>query len=187
MMPKDKIAIGSGGKINQFTIAAVVAALFILLGAAKTFMRPAPAPETAAVTSDIVSTHPQYQSTTQKMKEKIDVERKRRALEAIEEHENAIALNLDEDESADRLMAVGNLHQYQLSDYYSAIQSYRMLVDTAPNHSQTPQAYVEIATCYERMGEEDQAMYVYREIVERLDPTLQHTQFAKLKLAGEYD
>ncbi len=185
-MHKNKIAIGIDGKINQFTIGAIIAALFLVLGVAKIILQPAPTPEAAAgITSDIVSPQPQYVSTTQKMKEKVDAEKRRRALEAIEEHEDAIALNLDEDETADRLMAVGNLHQYQLSDYHSAIQSYRMLVDTAPNHSQTPQAYVEIATCYERLGEEDQAMYVYREIVERLDASLQHTQFAKLKIEGK--
>ena len=185
-MLKNKIASGVDGKINQFTIGATVAALLLILGVAKIILQPAPTPEAAAeITSDIVSPYPQYVSTTEQMKKKVDVERKRRALEAIEEHEDAIALNLDEDETADRLMAVGNLQHYQLSDYHSAIQSYRMLVDTAPDHSQTAQAYVEIATCYERLGEEDQAMYVYREMVEMLDPSLQHTHFAKLKLEGK--
>jgi hypothetical protein len=59
------------------------------------------------------------------------------------------------------------------------------LVDIAPNHSQTPQAYIEIATCYERLGEEAQAMYVYREMTEKLDSSLQHVQFAKLKLESQ--
>ncbi|UCD57339.1 MAG: hypothetical protein JSV16_16285, partial [Candidatus Hydrogenedentota bacterium] len=84
-----------------------------------------------------------------------------------------------------RLMAVGNLYQYQLGEYYSAIQSYRTLIDSHPNHPKTPQAYIEIAACYERLGEETQAGYVYREMTQSLDPSLTHVKYAKLKLEGK--
>jgi TolA-binding protein len=51
-----------------------------------------------------------------------------------------------------------------------------------PDHSKVPQAYVEIATCYEKLGEEMQARYVYQEMVDNLDPSLQHAIFAKQKV-----
>jgi hypothetical protein len=37
------------------------------------------------------------------------------------------------------------------------------------------------------MGEPAQAMYIYREMVDKLDPSLQHTQYAKQKLEGKIE
>lgn len=174
-----------GGRANRLKIGAIIAFALISLGIVKIFMKPAPPPPQAAeITGETVVTTSRYASTILQAKERVNTEKKRRALAAIAEHEKIINRNFGDPETSDHLMGVGNLYQYQLGDYYSAIQSYRTLVDSAPNHSQTPQAFVEIATCYERLGEEAQAMYVYQEMVEKLNPSLQHVQFAKLKLEG---
>lgn len=178
--------------MKQLIIGLSIAGVLILLGVLKIFMQPDQPPETAtaALTSgggvgsggDVNTLL--SGSTAQRVKQKVGLEKQRKAHEAITEHEEAIVLSYDDSETADRLMAVGNLQQYQLSDYYSAIQNYRMIVDTRMDHPQAAaQAYVEIATCYEKMGEELQAMYIYQEMVETLDPTLQHVKYAKLKLA----
>ena len=174
------------GKINQFTVGAALAAALLLLGVLQIFMRADTPPEaTASAVESVIAFPAQNESIIMKARKNLESEKKRRALEAIANHERSINANFNGEQTPDRLMAVGNLHQYQIGDYYSAIENYRMMVDIAPNHSQTPQAYIEIATCYERLGEEAQAMYVYREMTEKLDPSLQHVQFAKLKLESQ--
>jgi tetratricopeptide (TPR) repeat protein len=178
---------GGDGKINQFTVGAALAAALLLLGVLQIFMRAdTPSEATASAAVDHAIAFPaQNESIIMKARKNVESEKKKRALEAIANHERSINADFNDEQTPDRLMAVGNLHQYQIGDYYSAIENYRMMVDIAPNHNQTPQAYIEIATCYERLGEEVQAMYVYREMTEKLDPSLQHAQFAKLKLESQ--
>ena len=183
-MRRDGIMKAGAGKTNQLAIGAALAAVLILLGVLKALMQPEQPPKTVPVVVERKIVTPWGdESAIVKAKKKVEEEKKRKALEAIAEHERAINGDFNDENTPDRLIAVGNLNQYQLGDYYSAIESYRAMIDIAPDHSRTPQAYVEIATCYERLGEEAQAMYVYREMVETLDPSLQHVQFAKLKLA----
>jgi hypothetical protein len=186
LMLKDKITLGGGGKINFQTVGAIAAAVLILLGVVKIFTRPEPPPEVVTpVINNVGVTDLGHESTALKVKDKIKTEGQRRAREAIAEHEKALADDFGGEETANRLMAIGNLQQYQLSDYYSAIQNYRMLVDDDPNHSVAAQAFIEIATCYQKLGDEVQARYVYQEMVETLDPSLQHVKFAKLQLGEE--
>lgn len=180
-MLRDKITIE--GKVNYQTVGAIAAAILILLGVVKIFTAPEPPPKAVTARAYTVGdTGAVHQSTTEQVKEKISAEGQRRALESIAEHERAIAGDFGGEETPDRLMAVANLQQYQIGDYYSAIQNYRTLVDMNPDHSQTPQAYVEIATCYEKLGDEMQVSYIYQEMVNELDPSLQHAIFAKQKL-----
>ncbi len=182
-MLNKKIAFGGDGAINYQTIGAIAAAVLILLGVAKMFRAPEPPPEAAVARAYTVGdTGAIHQSTTQQVKDKISSEGQRRARKSIAEHEKAIAADFGGEQTPDRLIAVANLQQYQLSDYHRAIQNYRTVVDMNPDHSKVPQAYVEIATCYERLGEEMQARYVYQEMVDKLDPTLQHAIFAKQKV-----
>ena len=185
-MLKDKIKLGGGGIINYQTVGAIAAAVLILLGVVRIFTRPEPPPKvvTASV-NNVGVTDYGHESTALKVKEKIKTEGQRRALEAIAEHEKALAGDFGGEETPDRLMAVGNLHQYQMNDYYSAIQNYRMLVDEDLNHSKAPQAFIEIATCYEKLGDEVQARYTYQEMVDTLDPSLQHVRFARIQLGEE--
>jgi tetratricopeptide (TPR) repeat protein len=174
-----------GGKINfNFqTIGAIAAAVLILLGVVKMFTEEEAPPEVVAIkTYNVGDTGVKHLSTTQQVKDRISAEGQRRAGEAIAEHEKAIAADFNGEDTPDRLIAVANLQQYQLSDYYSAIQNYRTVVDMSPDHSKVPQAYIEIATCYEKLGDEMQARYVYQEMVDNLDPSLQHAIFAKQKI-----
>ena len=178
-----KITFGGKGAINSQTIGAIAAAILILLGVAKIFTAPEPTPKAVTARAYTVGdTGEVHQSTTEKVKEKISAEGQRRAIESIAKHEKVIAADFSGEETPDRLMAVANLQQYQLGDYHNAIQNYRTLVDMNPDHFQTPQAYVEIATCYEKLGDEMQARYVYQEMVDNLEPSLQHAIFAKQKV-----
>jgi tetratricopeptide (TPR) repeat protein len=182
-MLKDKITQSIMGRLDYKVVGLIVAAIFLVLGVSKIFTRTEPPPKAATSSvNNIGVTRSDQETTTLKVQEKIKTEGQRRAREAIEQHEKALAMDFGGEETPDRLMAVGNLYQYQLSDYYSAIQNYRTLIDADPNHSKAPQAYVEIATCYKRLGDEIQERYVYEEMLDTLDPSLQHTKFAKLQL-----
>lgn len=176
---------GSANK-KELIAGAIVALVLLTLGVLKIFMHsPQPSEAVAKPQEEAVVPTSQPLSATKKARRNIEAKAREKAFAAIAEHETAMSANWQAADTPDRLMAVGNLYQYQLDDYYSAIQNYRTLVDSYPHHDQTAQAYVEIAACYERLGDEAQAEYVYREMVDALDPTLQHTAYAKLKLEGK--
>lgn len=162
------------------------AIVLILFGVLKVILGSAhPSEAVAGPSGETVVTASEHKSTTLKVREQLEAEGRERARAAIEEHKKAISANWYSDETPDRLMAIGNLYQYKVEDNHSALEHYRALIDNFPQHSGVPQAYVEIATCYEKLGEPAQAMYVYQEMIEKLDPSLQHTKFAKLKLEGK--
>ncbi|RJP66566.1 MAG: hypothetical protein C4532_15970 [Candidatus Abyssobacteria bacterium SURF_17] len=173
-------------KRREVLVGAIIALVLLSLGVLKTLLQVAQPPEIAAApAAETVVVTPEEVSTRMKLAEKLDAARREKARAAIAEHKVLIETNWRAEDTPDRVMAMGNLYQYQLDDYQSAIQQYRSLVSNFPNHSQTPQAYVELATCFERLGDDTQAKYVYREMVDSLDPSLQHTKFARLKLEGK--
>ncbi len=185
-MQRTKTISSKIAKRNGLLIGIAVAVVFVTLGILKEFLGSSPSDEIMAKPQTQVEVPYQEEVTMQmKVKERLAAEKREKALTAIAEHEKIMSHAPGAEDTPDRAMAIGNLYQYQIGDYYSAIKSYRNLVDCYPTHSQTPQAYVELATCYERLGDQTQANFVYREMVEKLDPSLQHTQFAKKKLAGE--
>jgi len=174
------------GNKNRLMLGIALALALIFMGFLKAALQPPPQPKTVEEVPSINTVvFEERVSTAMKVREELDAEKREKALAAIEEHEAAINRNSKSEDTPDRLMAVANLNQYQLGDYHSAIQSYRSLIDSYPRHAKVAQAYVEIATCYERLGDEAQARYVYGEMVQSLDPSLQHVQYAKLKLEGE--
>ncbi len=172
---------------KELIVGAIVAGMLIVAGIAKVFLSPAKEPVATRAVSHVSGEVTERVTTTMRIREEKEVVKVQKAREAIAEHEEKIRLNHSAKDTPDRLMAIGNLYEYQIGDHYSAIQSYRALVDEYPDHSDTPQAYVEIAACFERMGEPAQAMYIYREMVDKLDPSLQHAQYAKQKLEGKIE
>jgi tetratricopeptide (TPR) repeat protein len=169
---------------KELIIGAVVAVILISFGIARVIMRPPPeqsTTDTVAGTADYTPSTDE-KSAIEKAHEKKEALAKEQAREAIAEHERAIANDWAAPDTPDRLMAVGNLYQYQLDQYDTAIQKYASIVNDYPDHYQTPQAYIEMAKCYERKGDQVQAEYVYEEIIEKLDPSLQHVAYAKQRL-----
>ena len=186
IMRLETIWTGKDGGGNQLMLGAVVALMLVSVGILKILLEPQPSPKTTQeIKSEGIISAEEHVSTIKRVRGKLDAEKRQKALAAIEEHEAAINLNWKTDDIPDRLMAIGNLNQYQLGEYYSAIQSYRSLIESYPSHSKVAQAYIEMATCYERLGDETQARYVYDEMVQSLDPSLEHVRYAKLKLEGE--
>jgi tetratricopeptide (TPR) repeat protein len=169
---------------KQLFIGIVIAVLLIIAGLVKGVSSKALTPRAvSAVPQDSMNaTKDQPQSTAAFLQEKRKEEREAKAKTAIAENLKAIASDYRGKETPDRLMAVGNLYQYQLGDYYSATEYYQDLIDNFPNRDSVAQAYVELATCYEKLGDEIQSRYVLQEMVDKLDPSLEHVKYAKRKL-----
>jgi tetratricopeptide (TPR) repeat protein len=169
---------------KSLLIGAAICILLIAAGLVKGATK-APAPQAPVRAQQGVVENSEPLSTDEKVAEKREIERRSKALAAIADHEAAIQADWRSQDTPDRMVAIGNLYQYQIGDYYSAIASYRNLISHFPDHDKAAQAYVEIAACYERVGDETQARYVYQEMVDSLDPSLEHTKYAKLKLEGK--
>jgi len=172
---------------KELIIGAVVAALFITFGVVKVVTSP-PEPEKPVVVNTLKPADYAADgniSAVQKVRDKKAAEGREKARAAIKEHEEAITNDWASPYTPDHLMAVGNLYQYQLDDYDSAIQRYATITAEHPQHTQTPWAYIEMAKCYERKGDHVQANYVYREMIEKLDPSLQHVAYAKNRLGEQ--
>lgn len=166
---------------KQLLVGVAISVLLIGIGIVKGINK-APSPQAAVTAQATTAQEAKSESVADQVRDRQESERREKALAAIEEHKKAIERDWHAEDAPDRMMAIGNLYQYQLKDYYSAIQSYRDLVANFPDNSQAAQAYVEIAGCYEKMGDEVQARYVYQEMVDALDPSLEHVKYAKLKL-----
>ena len=105
------------GSKNHLMLGAAVALVLISLGMLKTLLQPSPPPKTVGeVELKALASAPKHFSTITTVKENLNAEKRRKALAAIEEHEEAIRLNWNSEDTPDRLMAVGNLHQYQLDE-----------------------------------------------------------------------
>jgi tetratricopeptide (TPR) repeat protein len=185
-MLQDTTSSGQPVRNKGLIIGIVVAVILVTIGILKAALQPS-APKDAAAVGQVTvgQTPPENFSAITAAREKVEAQAKEKARAAIAEHEAIIESNPRADDTPDRIMAVGNLYSYQIGDYASAIQRYRDVVDRYPAHSQMPQAYIELASCYERLGDADQARYIYREMVEKLDSSLQHTKYAKQKLEGK--
>ena len=169
---------------KQLFIGIVIAVLLIIAGLAKGVVSKAPAtpPASSAQQDNMEATKDQPQSTAAFLREKSKAEREAKAKAAISENLEAIASDWQAEETPDRFMAVGNLYQYQLGDYYSATEYYNDLIKNFPDRDSVAQAYVELANCYEKLGDEIQSRFVLQEMVDRLDPSLEHVKYAKRKL-----
>jgi tetratricopeptide (TPR) repeat protein len=182
-MSAKKLSSGKGAITKQLVIGVVVAVTFIVFGVAKAVVKPAQTPEAVAKpTTEARSPAAKRVSLATKVDNNRDAKKREKAQVAIREHQDAMIHDPEGPETGDRLMAIGNLNQYQIEDYYSAIDSYRMMVSTSPDHPDTPQAYAEMASCYEKLGEDMQARYIYEEMINELDPSLSHVLYAKVML-----
>ena len=170
---------------KEVIIGVAIALVLISLGIMKGVTQPARQVQVTPSITESVTVGAEHVSAITRAREKLAVERKEKALAAISDHQAAIGRSWQANDTPDRLMAIGNLYQFQVGDPYSAMESYRSLVDNFPKNTKTPQAYAELAHCYERLGQPDQARYVYQEMVEKLDPATEHAKYAKLKLEGE--
>lgn len=107
---------------------------------------------------------------------KSDVEQTR---DLLSEYEAAIESDPQSEEAPALLNASGNLYKQKFGDYAKAAQQYERLLAAYPDWEGVARVYPELATCYERLGDEQKLRALYREMMERFPPETPEHQWAK--------
>lgn len=108
-----------------------------------------------------------------------------KALATIRAHQQQIDENPEAEDAPALLAAMGNLNRQKLRDYEEAVRCYRLLLHDYPDWEGVRSTYVQLGTCYERLGDLQNADRLYAEMTKVFPETSQEHQFARAKLAGE--
>lgn len=100
----------------------------------------------------------------------------------IEEHRARIENEPDSPERPALLQAMGNLYRHKLLDYENAAWCYEQIILHYPDWAGTAMVYGDLATCYERMDDPQNAMRIYMEMMRVLPEDSQEYLYAKDKL-----
>ncbi len=80
------------------------------------------------------------------------------------------------------LIAAGNLYKQKFLDYASAAEQYKRIILDFPDWEGAHKVYIELATCYERLEQHENTLWVYEQMLEVFPEESQEHQFAKQKL-----
>lgn len=107
-----------------------------------------------------------------------------RAREVIESHRQRIEAAPESEEAPALLSAMGNLARQKLSDYELAAQYYEQALEEYPDWHGINRVYLNLATCYERLGRQMDEIMVYKKMRDAFpEDTVEH-QFATAQLGG---
>ncbi|HOZ48405.1 MAG TPA: tetratricopeptide repeat protein [Candidatus Hydrogenedentes bacterium] len=105
-----------------------------------------------------------------------------RAAEIIAEHESKVEEAPESEEAPALLCAAGNLYRRKLGDYDEAIRTYEVLLHDYPDWEGILRVYLNLAACYEQVGNDDGATWVYRKMTERFPEGSPEHQYARIQL-----
>ena len=88
-----------------------------------------------------------------------------KALEQIAEHEAKVKADPDHEDAPAYLAAMGNLYRQKLVDYEKAEQCYQRLLMDYPDWDGVRVVYMQLATCYERLDQRENALQVYKQML----------------------
>ncbi len=80
------------------------------------------------------------------------------------------------------LNAMANLSRQKLLDYKEAARYYELIITDYPNWEQTAKIYPQLATCYERLNDQHNLQWVYKQMMERFPQDSQEYLYAKQQL-----
>lgn len=86
---------------------------------------------------------------------------------AIAEHLDALESDLEPDEAAARLSALGNLYQLKKGDFKAAAGYYEILIERYPDWEGVLGVYRELVTCHEMLGDQLELRALYRKMLEK--------------------
>jgi len=110
------------------------------------------------------------------------ISQQERARAVIEQHEQRLEANPESEDAPALLHAMGNLARHKLGEYEQAAQYYEALLEEYPDWKAISKVYPQLATCYERMGDELSAQSVYKRMIKRFPEDSQEYQFARAQL-----
>lgn len=97
---------------------------------------------------------------------------------AIEKHLETLNANPGAEETPAILNAVANLYLQRLEDYGSAAGYYERLISEHPDWPGIHNTYIQLLTCYERIGDQEKRQAVLRRMTEVFPPDTQEHQYA---------
>ena len=101
------------------------------------------------------------------------------ALEQIAEHEAKVLENPGDENTPAYLMAMGNLYRQKLLDYEKAAECYERLLYDYEDYDAVRVVYMQLATCYERLGQRDEAKKVYEQMMDVFPAESQEYKIAR--------
>jgi len=105
-----------------------------------------------------------------------------KARAAIDEHRRKIAENPERDDAPALLNAMGNLYMQKLGDYEQAVQCYERILIEYDDSNQKRTALINLANCYEKLGDRSGARYTYQRMLDTFPEDAQEYKFAQQKL-----
>ena len=81
------------------------------------------------------------------------------------------------------LLAMGNLYRQKLLDYEEAARCYSLLIHDYPDWEGVPHAYVQLATCYERLNKIQERDWLLEQMMQKLPEDSQEYLYAKTTLS----
>ncbi len=100
----------------------------------------------------------------------------------IEAHREEVLAKPKGEDAPVLLLAMGNLYRQKLLDYESAADCYKWLIGDYPDAPNITSAYINLGVCYERLGQQQMANRLYREMSEKFPEDSVEHQFARQKL-----
>lgn len=106
-------------------------------------------------------------------------------METIREHQAKIEAEPGSEDTPALMTAIGNLYRHKLGDERQAAQYYETVLLDHPDYPNARAVYIQLASCYEQLNETENAMRVYRTMMEKFEEDTQEYQFARSMLNGE--
>ncbi len=115
----------------------------------------------------------------------LTAERSRQEARArIEAHRQAVDRDPESEDAAVHLHAMGNLYRQKLVDYGQAAQCYEELLTYHPDSEYKRATYVQLLTCYDRLGDTSSRDRICRRIMDEFPEDSQEFEFAESVLYG---
>ena len=111
------------------------------------------------------------------------VERTRTMIAA---YQQAIDEDPDSAEAPGLMFAMGNLNRQKFMDYAEAARLYELLLNDYPEWEGIGQVYPQLATCYERLGDRDNATRLYKDMMDHFGEGCPEYEFAEAQLAVKW-
>jgi len=110
--------------------------------------------------------------------------RREEAIARIEAHRQAVDRAPESEDAAVHLHAMGNLYRQKLVDYEQAAQCYEELLTYHPDSEYKRATYVQLLTCYDRLGDTSSRDRICRRIMDEFPEDSQEFEFAESVLYG---
>jgi len=110
------------------------------------------------------------------------VTRQAEVVTMIDDYRQRVENDPEHPDSAATLMAIGNLYRDRLMDFEQAAAYYEQVIAEYPDSEYRRDVYIQLADCYDRMGNFEMRDAVYRDMLEFFPPESEEHQFARNEL-----